>query len=113
MKSFTKRSAYTKKINAVSSLRYRIYLRKTARHLYITLFDNIEMTDIFSVNTLQFNNHNKNNANIASASSLAEVFGKKYLDFTQDKAFFDRRKYKYHGNIKCIAEILREKNVIA
>lgn len=113
MKSFKKRASYTKKISSLSSSRYRIYVRKTGKHLYITLFDTIELSDVFSVSTVQLKKSKMNCVNSTFSSDISEVFAAKYLCHTTQVAFFDRRKYKYHGNIKLIAEGLRKKNVIA
>lgn len=113
MPSSDKRSAYTRKLVSRSNSRFRVFVRKTNKNLYIALSDDITKSVLTEVSTLNLRQGKENCSNIACAEKLAALFVEKAGASCTEKAVFDRRKYKYHGAVKSIAESLRKHQLIA
>ena len=114
--SFNKRKAYSIKLRSKSSLEKRILINKTGRHIYLTLVDDSCKHVLKQFSTLPFAKDatNKNYCNISFGKKLAEQVAPQLKEVLGDKvALFDRRKHKYHGVVREVAEKLREFKVIA
>jgi len=83
------------KISGVS-LRPRVVIFRSNKHLYLQAIDDTKGQTIASSSDL------KENIN------LAEDLAKKLLDKKIKKVVFDRGGYKYHGRVKQAAEALRK-----
>jgi large subunit ribosomal protein L18 len=111
-----KRLAYSKKLRSKSTLTKRVLVRKSKRHIYLVLIDDATQKALFEFSTLSLvqKNEKKNYNNISCAKSLADSACDSIKEFVgTNKVLFDRRKYKYHGVVKQLAESLREKGIIA
>lgn len=85
--------------------RPRISVFRSSRHLHLQLIDDIKGQTLVSASTVK----------MVKKSDRLEELGKAFAAGLKKKgiavAVFDRGGYQYHGQIKKIAEILRESGI--
>jgi len=99
--------------------RPRLSVRKTLKHIYVTVADDIshpEKGGAFTILTMTTNTKNnkkegKSFCNIASAKKLGESVGKQLLEKGIKQVVFDRAGYPYHGCVQAVAESVRKTGV--
>ena len=97
------------------TLKKRIYLDVSNKHLTAQLLDDKVGKTILTVTTQKKGEGSKNRSNKASAVQLAESFKAKMDELKvkeKDSFVFDRGGKKYHGKVAQFAETLREKGLI-
>lgn len=107
-----KKQRASRKLSSVSNLTKRIYITKSSRHIYLSLFCRVENRELFTISTLTSKSSNVNCNNSKSARLVAEKFVSDYNLQEYGKAFFDRRTHRFHGNVKVVADILKKNNII-
>ncbi|MET0155995.1 MAG: 50S ribosomal protein L18 [Rickettsiales bacterium] len=117
MKSLSQqRRSYSKKLRSKTSLFKRVLIRKTERHIYLLLIDDLTSKVIHNFSTLSFSQGacNKNYCNVAFGKKLAEEASLLFKSSLQgEKVLFDRRKHKYHGIVREVADVLRSHDIIS
>jgi len=110
------RRSYSKKLRSKATLSKRVLINKTGRHIYLILVDDDNRCVLHNFSTLAFasGDKNKNFCNINYGKMLAEKAGECFkATLSGEKALFDRRKQKYHGIVREVAETLRRHDVIS
>jgi large subunit ribosomal protein L18 len=96
--------------------RPRVSVFRSCANLHLQLVDDTEGATLCSASTLcgEFKQKRlKSSKNIAAARALAEVFSQKLRDRGIRKVVFDRSGYRFHGKIKAMADVLREKGFLS
>ncbi len=92
-----------------TTIRPRICIRRSSKHLYAQLIDDEKQITITSSSTLAPKvTEQKVSANVAGAAVIGKVLAEKALEAGIKVAVFDRGGYKYHGKIKALADAARE-----
>ncbi|MDH3004437.1 MAG: 50S ribosomal protein L18 [Candidatus Shikimatogenerans sp. JK-2022] len=88
----------------------RISIFKSNKEIYVQIIDDINNKTILSYSSLKIKKK------IKTKIKLSKIVGKKIayymLKSNIKKAFFDRKKYKYHGRIKILIETIRKCGII-
>lgn len=108
-----KRIERIKKKLLKSQDRLRLVVFKSNKYLYIQAINSLDGNVVASASSLekQFRKKYRSFKNIEIAKKLGELMGERILKKNIKKVVFDRRGYPYHGRIKAIAEVIREKGV--
>lgn len=99
-----------------SQERLRVSVFRSSANLYLQLVDDTIGATLCSASTLcsEFKQRGlKSSKNIAAARALAELFSQKLQDKGIQKVVFDRGGYRFHGKIKAMADVLREKGFLS
>ncbi len=99
-----------KKISGTAQ-RPRLSVRKSLKHLYIQVTDDVTGNTIASAttNTKANKEGGKSSfANVASAQLLGKAIADKVKAAGTESIVFDRSGYRYHGVIKAVADAARE-----
>jgi len=90
--------------------RPRMSVFKSNKHIYVQLIDDLNNHTLISASSLS--NEIEDQVNDKTGVEQAQIIGKhlaeKALSANINKVVFDRGGYKYHGQIKAIAEAARE-----
>ncbi|MBI5306525.1 50S ribosomal protein L18 [Candidatus Wolfebacteria bacterium] len=84
----------------------RLSVFKSNRYIYIQLIDDQIGKTIASVSTRLF--QGEKNKKVFLAERLGELIAKKAKEKKIENVIFDRGNYKYHGQVKAIAESARK-----
>lgn len=112
-----KKKRIRKKIIGTSE-RPRLSIYKSARHIYVQIFDDvINPKGSVALVSLTTNNKvnrssEKNFCNVANAKNLGKQIAEKAKEKGITKVVFDRSGYIYHGIIKIFADSAREGGLI-
>ena len=85
----------------------RLCVFKSGKHIYAQLIDDEKGKTIASASDLDFKKIKK-----GKAKEIGKLIAKKAKDLKIEKIVFDRSGYKYHGQIKELAEAAREGGLI-
>jgi len=98
-----------KKIKGVT-IRPRLNVFKSARHIYAQLIDDTTGTTIVSASTLDsgVNVGLNHTGNIEAAVRVGAAIAKTALSKGINTVVFDRNGFLYHGRVKALAEAARE-----
>lgn len=94
--------------------RPRVAVRKSLRHLYLTVVDDSPETGsrtLATFTTATKDKAGKHMANVAQAGELGKLAGAELKNRGINEIVFDRGGYRYHGQVKAIAEAMREAGV--
>ncbi|MCZ6886702.1 MAG: 50S ribosomal protein L18 [Rickettsia endosymbiont of Ixodes persulcatus] len=105
-----RRSRIRYKISKTSN-RVRLSIFKSGRHIYAQIIDDSKSITIASASTLdkKIKKIKKSHCNIENAIKVGEEIAKKADSAGIKEVVFDRGGYKYHGVIKALADVAREK----
>jgi len=98
-----------KKVNGTASVP-RLAVFKSNNNIYVQAIDDLNKVTIASASTLSKEIKSKN-LSVDSSKEVGELMGKKLNDLKISKAVFDRGGYIYHGNVKSLADGIREKGI--
>ena len=98
-----------RKIVIGTSLRPRVSVFRSNKHIYVQLINDEIGKTITSASSLEFKNEKLSGKE--KAKKVGEIFAERVLGIGIRKVVFDRGGYKYHGRIKILAETLREKGL--
>ena len=85
----------------------RLVVCRSSKHIYAQLVDDESSKTLVSSSTLQL----KNRGNIKTAAKVGTQIAKQALDLGIKKVVFDRGGYKYHGQVKAVAESARQEGL--
>ena len=93
----------------LNSGKHRLLVHRSNRHIYAQVFDPAAGNVIVSTSTLESSVKNRfpNGSTIEAAKYVGELIAQKSLDCNIDEVAFDRSGFKYHGQIKALAEAAR------
>ena len=90
------------------SQRPRLTVHKSLKHLRIQLIDDSKNQTLASFSTL----NDKTKGNIESAKKIGEEMAGKISELGIKQIVFDRGGYRYHGQVKVIADAVRDNGII-
>jgi large subunit ribosomal protein L18 len=106
-----KRKIHIRKRLVGTPERPRMTVFKSNRSLSIQIIDDAKGHTLASASTLEKDLRNLK-ANIAGASQLGEIMGKRLLENNIKTVVFDRNGYLYHGVVKAMADGARKAGVL-
>ncbi|OGF65171.1 50S ribosomal protein L18 [Candidatus Giovannonibacteria bacterium RIFCSPHIGHO2_02_42_15] len=86
------------------SIRPRISVFRSSKHISIQLIDDEKNKTLFGVSDIKI----KKGTKTERAKNLGKEGARKILELGIKKVVFDRGGFRYHGRIKALAESLRE-----
>ena len=98
----------------------RLYVFRSAQHIYAQIIDDEKGRTIAAVGTLEFkklgatsrkktdDTEQAQKGKIASAYAVGKLIAKKAHEKKINKVVFDRGGYQYHGRVKAVAQGARE-----
>jgi len=89
----------------------RLVVHRTLHHIYGQIIDDVSGKVLASASTLQLKTQPAG-SNVASAAKVGQNLGELAIKAGITKIKFDRRGYKYHGQIKAFAEGARSAGLI-
>jgi large subunit ribosomal protein L18 len=99
--------------------RPRLSVYKSLRHIYLQISDDVSsakgtrcLLQVTS-NRKGFKDNKKSLCSVESAKKLAAELAEKAKEKGIDRVVFDRSGYKYHGIVRAVAEVIREKGIKA
>jgi len=101
-----------KKIRGTSE-KPRLCVFRSAKHIYAQVIDDTTGKTLASASTLskEIRDVLKYSGNIEAAKKVGELIAKNSLDRDIKKVVFDRNGYLYHGKVKALALLAREKGL--
>jgi len=101
-----------KKIRGTSE-KPRLCVFRSAKHIYAQVIDDTTGKTLASASTLskEIRDGLKYSGNIEAAKKVGELIAKNSLDRDIKKVVFDRNGYLYHGKVKALAVLAREKGL--
>ena len=97
-----------KKLNSVSSNRYRVSISKSLNNLSAQIIHDKQKKTLVSASSIEKEVKIKKVKKIEKSSLIGEILAKRAKEKNIDKVYFDRGAYKYHGRVKMFAETLRK-----
>lgn len=85
------------------SVKPRLALFRSNKHLYLQLIDDENAKVLAAVSDFQVKKHGKD-----ASHQMGQALAQKALKLGITKAVFDRSGYAYHGNVKAVHEGARE-----
>lgn len=101
-----RRKRIRKKINGTAE-RPRLSVFKSNRYIYAQIIDDINGHTLVSASSLE-KDMNSDSVNCDVSKKVGGLIAKRALDKGITTVSFDRCGYKYHGNIKSLADSARE-----
>ncbi len=92
----------------------RLTVFKSLNHLYVQLIDDVAGHTLVSTSTLSKDykgKSKKTGVNTETAKAIGKILAEKAKEKNIAAIRFDRNGYKYHGNIKMLADTLRESGI--
>jgi len=86
----------------------RLNIFRSARHIYVQLIDDTEARTLIAACSLSPELKDEPKGNIAGAKKVGELIAKKAVEKGITKVVFDRNGFKYHGQVKAVADAARE-----
>lgn len=88
--------------------RPRMSVFKSAKHLYVQLVDDLAKVTLASSSTLEKALDGKVKGTVEGAKEIGKQIAKKALAKGIEAVVFDRGGFRYHGQLKALAEAARE-----
>jgi len=91
----------------------RLCVFRSARNIYAQVIDDTTGETLTSASTVskEIRGGLKSYGNIEAAKKVGELIAKNSLDRNIEKVVFDRNGHLYHGRIKALADLAREKGL--
>lgn len=93
---------------AGNAMRPRLVVFRSNKHLYVQLIDDEKNKVLAAVSDLKIKSKKKG---VGLAKVVAQMMAEKTREKKVQKIVFDRGGYKYHGQIKVLAEELRAQGI--
>ena len=92
----------------------RLCVFRSAKHIYAQVIDDTKGETLASASTVsrEIRDGLKSGGNIEAAKKVGALIAKNSLDKNITRVVFDRNGYKYHGRVKALALMAREKGLI-
>jgi len=93
-----------------TTARPRLRVTRSNAQIYAQIIDDVTGITIASASTLdaEVKTAIKNGSNVAAASEVGKVIGKRAIDKGVTEVVFDRGGHLYHGRVKALADGARE-----
>lgn len=93
-----------------NSLRRRLVVRRSIKHIYAQIVDDDAGRTLLSLSTLskEVNEHSDAKTKVEKSRVVGLLLAKKCRDAKIDYVVFDRGGYQYHGRVKALADGARE-----
>ena len=103
-----------KKKNKGTSIRPRLLVFRSHKHIYVQIFDDSIEKTIVSCSTVEheIKTQLKSTSNIKASIIVGQIIGKRLLEKNIQQVIFDRNGKPYHGRIKAVAKAAREAGLI-
>jgi len=88
--------------------RLRLAVFRSNKYIYAQIIDDEKGHTLVAASDLADLRHLRNLSNLEKAKEVGKILAKKALEKRIEYVWFDRRKYKYHGRVKALAEGARE-----
>ncbi|MDY6854817.1 MAG: 50S ribosomal protein L18 [Thermodesulfobacteriota bacterium] len=102
-----------KKIKGTND-RPRLCVFRSAKHIYAQVIDDMKGETLASASSIsrEIRDELKSSGNIEAAKKIGALVAKNSLERNIKQVVFDRNGYKYHGRVKALALMAREKGLI-
>lgn len=107
-KKVTQRARIRRRIRAKVSgttARPRLSVFRSNKHIYAQLIDDLEGVTLAAASTRE---GGESGIGIEAATSVGKRIAERAKEAGVDRAVFDRGGYRYHGNVKALAEGARD-----
>ena len=94
------------KLKRVNFDRFRLSVHKSSQNISAQIIDDKNNKTLVSASSLNEKNTGKKKSDVVT--NIAGLLAKKALEKKITRVFFDRGRFKYHGQIKLFAEALRK-----
>ena len=101
-----------KKLKKVNSNRYRLSVFRSSKNISAQIIDDRINKTLVSATSTGKKIKEKGKSKQIVYKEVAEILVKKALEKKITKIYFDRGRYKYHGNIKSVADSLRKGGLV-
>lgn len=88
--------------------RYRLAVFRSNKHIYAQIIDDEKGHTLVAASDLKDLKTGQKMTKTQKAKEIGKILAKRALEAKIKGVFFDRRKYKYHGRVKALAEGARE-----
>jgi len=88
--------------------RLRLAVFRSNKYIYAQIIDDEKGHTLVAVSDLSDLSNLSHLGNLEKAKEVGKILAKKALEKGIEYVYFDRRKYKYHGRVKALAEGARE-----
>ena len=95
-----------RKFKKINTDRFRLSVYKSSRNISAQIIDDKNNKTLVSASSLNEKNTGKKKNDVVT--NIAGLLAKKALEKKITRVFFDRGRFKYHGQIKLFAEALRK-----
>lgn len=89
-------------------MRKRLRVFRSLKHIYAQIIDNSKGGTLVSASDLELKDKKKKLTKIEIAKEVGKLLAKKAIKKKIKEVFFDRGRFKYHGQVKALAEGARE-----
>lgn len=104
----TKRKMHIRKTVSGSAAKPRLSVFRSGKHIYVQAIDDVNKVTVATSNDTMVKAKKRG---VETSSEVGKQLGKKLLELGIDKGVFDRSGYKYHGNVKAVADGIRSAGV--
>lgn len=95
-----------------TSSKPRVYVKKSNRHIYAQAIDDIHNETIAATSSLSPEiDEEVDNATIETAKKVGSLMASELLEEDYEAIVFDRGGYPYHGQVKALADQMREEGL--
>lgn len=84
--------------------RYRLAVFRSNKHIYAQIIDDEKGHTLVAASDLKDLKAGKKLTKTEKAEKVGKILAEKALKLKIKDVFFDRRKYRYHGRVKALAE---------
>jgi large subunit ribosomal protein L18 len=88
--------------------RLRLAVFRSNKYIYAQIIDDEKGHTLVAASDLADLSNLSSLSNLEKAKEVGKILAKKALEKGIEYVWFDRRKYKYHGRVKALAEGARE-----
>ena len=97
-----------KKLQKVSTNRFRVSVSKSLNNLFAQIIDDKNKKTLVSASSIEKEIKSKKAKKMETSSLIGEILAKRAKEKNINEVYFDRGAYKYHGRVKLFAETLRK-----
>ena len=88
--------------------RPRAAVYRSLKHIYIQLINDVKGVTLQQVSDQELSKDEKKLRGLAQAAAVGKLLAKKAVAAKITQVVFDRRRFKYHGRVKALAEGMRQ-----
>lgn len=105
---FAKKHRSVRKAIFGTSLRPRLAVHRSNKHIYAQVIDDTKGVTLVSASTTEKALNVENGGDVAAGTLIGKTVGQRAKDAGIDTVVFDRGGYLYHGRVAAVAEGARE-----